>query len=89
MLVVETLTPLRCQAKGEQPKTIQGLSPESQGQNLALTVLHVPYSLDSGRTTMVIDQAPDKPLLNAAALNLQPHGWTLRVLRRKIAVTLT
>jgi len=22
--------------------------PESQGQNLALTVLHVPYSLDSG-----------------------------------------
>ena len=26
----------------------QGLLPESQGQNLAVSVLHVPYSLDSG-----------------------------------------
>jgi len=26
----------------------QGLLPESQGQNVALTVLYVPYSLDSG-----------------------------------------
>jgi len=26
----------------------QGLSPASQGQNLAVTVLYVPYSLDSG-----------------------------------------
>ena len=31
----------------EQLKSFQGLSPESQGQNLALTVLFVPYSLDS------------------------------------------
>jgi hypothetical protein len=31
-------------------KRFPGLSPESQDQNLALTVLHVPYLLDSGLT---------------------------------------
>ena len=30
-----------------------GLLPESHGQNLALTVLHVPYSLDSGISVAV------------------------------------
>jgi hypothetical protein len=29
-------------------KTFRGLLLEGQGQNLALTVLHVPYSLNSG-----------------------------------------
>ena len=32
----------------EQFETFQGRLPESQGQNLALTVEHVPYSLNSG-----------------------------------------
>ena len=32
----------------EALNTFEGLLPESQGQNLALTVLCVPYSLDSG-----------------------------------------
>ena len=32
----------------ERTKRVEGLVPESQGQNLALTVLYVPYSLDSG-----------------------------------------
>ena len=34
-------------AKREQLCT-KGLLPESEGQNLALTVFYVPYSLDSG-----------------------------------------
>ena len=34
-----------------QLKTGQGLLPQSQGLNLALAVLHVPYSLDSGHQT--------------------------------------
>ena len=34
---------------GREPfKTFQGLLPERQGQNLALTLSYVPYSLDSG-----------------------------------------
>ena len=33
----------RLRAKREQLQTFQGLSPESQGQNLALTVFYVPY----------------------------------------------
>jgi hypothetical protein len=37
----------RCRAKREQPETFEGLLPENRGQNLALTVLHVPYSRDS------------------------------------------
>ena len=31
-------------AKQEQLETFERLSPESPGQNLAMTVLHVPYS---------------------------------------------
>ena len=37
----------RYQAKMEQLKRFEGLLPESQGQNLALTVLDVPSPLDS------------------------------------------
>ena len=43
----------RFRAKREQLKRVQGLLPERSGQNLALTVLYVPYSLDSGHTTGV------------------------------------
>ena len=39
----------RFRMKREQLILLWGLLPESQGHNLALTVLHVPYSLDSGR----------------------------------------
>ena len=35
-------------AKRKHLKTFQGFLPESQGQNLALTVLFVPNSLESG-----------------------------------------
>ena len=38
----------RFRAKREQLEMFQGLMPESKGQNLALTVLFVLYSLDSG-----------------------------------------
>ena len=41
----------RFRAKREQLTTFHGLFPESRGQNRALTVLYVPYSLDSGPTT--------------------------------------
>ena len=36
-------------ATGEQYRSFSGLSPESQGKNLAWSVLHVPSLLDSGR----------------------------------------
>jgi len=35
-------------AKREQLKRLEGLLPDSQGRNLALALLFVPYSLDSG-----------------------------------------
>ena len=38
----------RCGAKREQLERVQGPLPECQGQHLALTVLNVPSSLDSG-----------------------------------------
>jgi len=41
------------QAKREQLKKLYGLLPESQGQNLALTVLYVPHSLDSGHSRWI------------------------------------
>jgi hypothetical protein len=40
-------------AEKEQIKRGLSLSPVSQGQNLALTVLYVPYSLDSGTQELV------------------------------------
>ena len=40
--------PNRFRAKREQPKRLSRPLPESQGQNMALTVLSVPNSLDSG-----------------------------------------
>ena len=39
----------RFRAKRGQLNRVKGLLPESQGHNLALTGLYVPYSLDSGR----------------------------------------
>ena len=38
----------RCRANMEKLARFEGLSPESQGQHLGLTVLHVPCSLESG-----------------------------------------
>jgi len=42
--------PFRFRVKGGPLKRFQGLSPESQDLNLALTVLHVPYALDRGHS---------------------------------------
>ena len=39
---------IRLQSNKEQLERVSGLLPGSQGQNLAMTVLYVPYSLDSG-----------------------------------------
>ena len=52
----------RFRAKKEQLKKIEGLSPESQGQNLAVKVLCVPRLLDNGRDngwqTIQVGQRP-------------------------------
>ena len=42
---------VRFRARRGQLETLEGLLPDSQGQNLALTVLYMPYSLDSGTRT--------------------------------------
>jgi len=43
----------RFRAKRGQRKSFQGLSPEIESRNLALTVLYVPDSLDSGLRRVV------------------------------------
>jgi hypothetical protein len=59
-------TPVNLSKSGEQLECFRGILPESQDQNLALTVLHVPYSLDSGRGVhhRVCRQAPQGLLLS-------------------------
>ena len=42
------LTSYRFRAKRQHGERVEALSPKSQGQNLAVTVLPVPYWLDSG-----------------------------------------
>jgi len=37
---------IRFRARREQPNRVYGLSPDTQGQNLTLTVLSVPNSVD-------------------------------------------
>ena len=44
----------RCRARREHLTRVEGLAPESQGWNLALTVLCVPYSLDSGKADFLL-----------------------------------
>ena len=44
----DSTRPIRFQAKRELLKTIKQLVPGIQGQDMALTVLHVPYSLCNG-----------------------------------------
>ena len=45
----------RFRAKRGKLGMFKGLFPESQGQHLAVTVFHVPYSLDSGSYLRFID----------------------------------
>jgi len=47
-LALAVCSSLRFRAKREHLKMCQGLSPESQRHNLALTLLFVPYSFESG-----------------------------------------
>ena len=58
-----------------------GLSPESQGQNLALSVLYVPYSLDSGSLNgcqwLLLTKGSPSPCV------LSPHHAALLRERRK------
>ena len=49
----------------------QGLSPESQGKNLALTVLCVPYSLDKGYPSCLLAACLPAPSVFVA---LRPKG---------------
>ena len=52
----------------EQLQHFEGLLPEGQGRNLALAVLHVPHSLDSGPLPLSIcdHQSGDQMILNMA-----------------------
>ena len=50
----------RFRAKTKQLETVEGLLPESQGQNLALTVLYVPYSLDSCLPELTLGKSTSK-----------------------------
>jgi len=42
-------------SKEVKTEKVSGLSPQSQGQSLALTVVHEPHSLDRGRTNCAFD----------------------------------
>ena len=63
------------------------LTPERQGQNLALTVSYMPYSLDSGRTKAKGSKAVDAP-----QVHLIPFHFALQIyaeLRAEIRLTTT
>jgi hypothetical protein len=52
VIQIESVT--RFRGTREQLKRFEGLSPEGQGQNLALTAVHVPlYGLDSGKLNRI------------------------------------
>ena len=46
-------SPVRCRAKRGPLKRVYGILHESQGQNLAVTVVPVPYLLESGQSNWV------------------------------------
>ena len=78
----------RFRAKREHLERFEGLSPERQGQNLALNVLHVPYSLDDGypRSLVRNDQLQTvPPRADRFAVDVpQPHGvYALYALPRR------
>ena len=50
----------RFRAKREQLKMLCGHLPQRQGQNLALTVSCVPYSLEIGRGTCLLDARQER-----------------------------
>ena len=54
----------RFRAKSEQLKRVLGILPESQGQNLAQTVLNVLSSLDSGTLGMRTESRTSPPRWN-------------------------
>ena len=58
---------------GTVPPKVKGSAPESQAQNLALTVLYGPCSLDSGR------EQPQKALgggIPSSFLEPSPRSWS-------------
>ena len=59
-------------AKREQLKSFQGLSPASQGQNLAWTGVYLPYLLDSGPSDNSISSLPFAQDGEAAGTGLKP-----------------
>jgi len=67
---------VRFRAKSEQLQRFKGLLPEGHGQNLALTVLYVPYSLESGRKEdgacqeVLVSTDPASSSLSLASLEL-------------------
>ena len=66
--------PARCRATREQLTRIQGLLPESQGQNLAVTVLRVPFSPPPPPVQLSIYQEEVSPW-NAWTEAVSNTGW--------------
>ena len=59
----------RFQAKRKRLEKFQGLLPERQGQNLAMTVLYVPHSLDNGRRKSLCHGGRDQPSHRTISVN--------------------
>ena len=59
-------------AKREQLKKIEGLLPESQGQNLAVTGIYLPSSLNSGLSKVVQEALADP---RAQSPSIRTYHW--------------
>ena len=62
---------VRYPAKKQQLKRLEGLVPAGRGQNLALTVLYVHYSLDSGLAKWA--SGPTNSHVQAKSMILRPQ----------------
>ena len=69
MIPIGLRPPIPCE-EGTTYKVLMTFTFESHGQNLALTVLHVPYSLDSGPRRSITRQAKTPESLNPKHLQV-------------------
>ena len=70
--------------KREHLQSFEALSPESEGRNLALTVLRVPYSLDSGLSLSCYLTAGSKGVCSTTRKTIRhrPYRGTSRIRKR-------
>ena len=72
-------------AKREQLKTFQGLLPERQDQNLAVTALCVPYSLDSEKDNRLWTGASSS--MDATGIRVIPRRSEADLISQKVFTT--